>query len=104
MNTPENNQQGISFEEFIQSSMAYYGDRYTELGVHHIFELFDEDGDGVITKDAFRNLAKELGVTIDRREIEDIFKKASSDERVISYKDFELFMKRDADITKSYKR
>ncbi|TNV75455.1 hypothetical protein FGO68_gene4347 [Halteria grandinella] len=95
LNTAENNEEGVTFEQFIEGVMNYYGDRYTEEGVRHIFELFDEDGDGVITRDAFRKLAQELGVSIDRREIEDIFTKASSDERVISYKDFEIFMRRD---------
>lgn len=81
--------------------MSYYGDRYSEEGVRHIFELFDEDGDGCITRDAFKKLASDLGVILDRRELEDIFYKASSDARVISYKDFEVFMKRELDISKN---
>jgi hypothetical protein len=40
-----------------------------------------------------------LGVAIDRRELDDIFYKAASDARVISYKDFEVFMKREIDIS-----
>ena len=79
--------------------MSYYGDRYSEEGIRHIFDLFDEDGDGVITRDAFRKLAQDLGVAIDRRELDDIFYKAASDARVISYKDFEVFMKREIDIS-----
>ncbi len=81
--------------------MAYYGDRYSEEGVRHIFELFDEDNDGEITRDAFRKLAMELGVSLDRRELDEIFYKASSDARVISYRDFETFMKRELDISKN---
>lgn len=54
MDTPENNEDGMTFEGFMEGVMNYYGDRYTEEGVRHIFELFDEDGDGVITKEAFR--------------------------------------------------
>jgi hypothetical protein len=38
---------------------------------------------------------------MDRKEIEELFSKASSDGRDISYKDFELFMKREGDITKN---
>jgi len=98
MNTPENNQEGITFDMFINYSMTYYGDRYTEEGVRHIFELFDEEGKGVISKDSFRKLAQQLGVAIDKRELDDIFMKASSDARYISYRDFEVFMKREVDI------
>lgn len=95
LNTEENNEEGITFEQFMEGVMNYYGDRYTEEGVRHIFELLDEDGDDCITREAFRKLCQELGMQIDRRGIEEIFKKASSDERVISYKDFEIFMRRD---------
>ena len=57
LNTPENNAEGLNFDQFITLIMNYYGDRYSEEGIRHIFELFDEDGDGVITRDAFRKLA-----------------------------------------------
>ena len=66
-----------------------------------IFQLFDEDGDGCITREAFKKLSQELGVAVDRREMDEIFMKASSDQRVISYKDFEVFMKREADISQN---
>ena len=81
--------------------MQYFGDRYSEEGVRHIFSLFDEDGDGVITKEAFKKMAAELNIAIDFREVEDIFTKASSDERVISFADFALFMKRDLNQAKN---
>jgi len=101
MNTVDNNQEGLSFDQFLALVMAYYGDRYSEEGIRHIFELFDEDNDGEITRDAFRKLASELGVSLDRRELDEIFYKASSDARVISYLDFETFMKRELDISKN---
>ena len=102
LNTPENNLDGgLTFELFIEGVMHYYGDRYSEEGVRHIFQLFDEDGDGCITKEAFKKLAGEIGVVLDFREIENIFSKASSDERVISFTDFALFMKRDIGETKN---
>lgn len=101
MNTYDNNAEGLSFDQFLTLVMSYYGDRYSEEGVRHIFELFDEDGDGEITRDAFRKLATELGVQLDRRELDEIFYKASSDARVISYRDFEIFMKRELDISKN---
>ena len=46
-------------------------------------------------------MANELGVALDRRELDEIFYKASSDARVISYRDFETFMKRELDISKN---
>ena len=100
MSTQEANQDGISFDLFIMNVLNYFGDRYSEDGLRHIFSLFDEDGDGVINRGAFKKMAEELGVRIDRREMEDIFMKASSDERVITYKDFEVFMKREAEVGK----
>jgi Ca2+-binding EF-hand superfamily protein len=42
--------------------LDYYSDRYTEDGIRQIFALFDEDGDGKITKDAFKKLGLEIGV------------------------------------------
>jgi Ca2+-binding EF-hand superfamily protein len=100
-NIPENNAEGVTFDQFMTLVNTYYGDRYSEEGIRHIFDLFDEDGDGVITRDAFRKLALDLGVAVDRRELDDIFYKASSDARVITYKDFEVFMKREVDISKN---
>ena len=102
IDTQENNQDGgLTYDQFIEAVMQYFGDRYSEDGVRHIFSLFDEDGDGVITKDAFKKIAAECNIAVDFREVEDYFTKASSDERVISFADFALFMKRDLNQAKN---
>lgn len=37
--------------------MSYYSDRYSKEGISHIFELFDEEGVGYLTRDSIRKLA-----------------------------------------------
>ncbi len=95
MNTNDNNLDGLSFEQFMQLAIAYYSDRYTREGIKHIFQLFDEDGMGVITRESMRKMANQLGIFLNKDDLDDMFEKASSDGKVISYDDFEFFMRKD---------
>ncbi len=42
-----------------------------------------------------RKMANQLGIFINRDDLDSMFEKASSDGKVISYDDFEFFMKKD---------
>lgn len=95
MTTPDNMHDGLSFEQFMQLSITYYSDRYTREGIKHIFQLFDEDGLGVISRDSMRKMATQLGIFLNKDDLDLMFEKASSDGKVISYDDFEFFMKKD---------
>ena len=95
MDTQENNTEGLNFEQFMSFTISYYSDRYTREGIHHIFELFDEEGMSCITRDSMRKFAMQIGVFLNKDELDDIFEKASKDGKVISYEDFEFFMKKD---------
>ena len=75
-------------------ALSYYSDRYTRDGIKNIFQLFDEDNLGVITRDSFRKIAATIDIFLNREDLDDIFLKASSDKKVISYEDFEFFMKK----------
>lgn len=57
MNTSENNTEGVNFDQFMNLTLAYYSDRYTREGITHIFQLFDEDNIGCITRDSFSKMA-----------------------------------------------
>lgn len=79
----------------MQLAITYYSDRYTRDGIKRIFQLFDEDNNGVITRDSFRKVANSIDVFLNKEELDEIFEKASTDGRVISYDDFEFFMRKD---------
>ena len=95
MSTSENNLEGLNFEQFMSLTITYYSDRYTREGIKHIFELFDEDGLGCITRDSMRKFALQLGIFLNKDDMDEIFEKASGDGKVISYEDFEFFMRKD---------
>ena len=95
MATPDNMNEGLSFEQFMQLSITYYSDRYTRDGIIRIFQLFDEDGQGVITRDSMRKMATQLGLFLNKDDLDLMFLKASTDGKVITYDDFEFFMKKD---------
>jgi centrin-1 len=97
MNTVDNNLEGLNFDQFMNLTIQYYSDRYTREGIKHIFELFDEEGLGYITRDTLRKVIFQLGMALNKDELDEIFDKASTDSerKVITYDDFEFFMKKD---------
>ena len=95
MCTTDNIKDKLSFEQFMQLAIAFYSDRYNREGVKKIFLLFDEDGHGYISRDGLRKFASELEIFLSKEELDDIFMKASSDGKVISYEDFEFFMRKE---------
>eukprot|EP00347_Sterkiella_histriomuscorum_P003994 403362156 len=95
MCTPDNIQDGLSYDQFMTLTYAYYSDRYSRDGIKRIFQLFDEENLGVITRNSFKRMADQLEIFLNKDDMDDIFLKASSDGSVISYDDFEFFMRRD---------
>ena len=57
INTKDNNLEGVNFEQFLNQCSNYYSDRYSREGIEHIFQLFDEEGQGYLTRDNVRTMA-----------------------------------------------
>ena len=92
----ENSSEGLSFDQFMQLATTYYSDRYSRDGIKRIFQLFDEENTGLVTRETFRKMAEQLDVFLNKDDLDEIFAKASKNGEAITYDDFEVFMKRDA--------
>ena len=86
----------MSFEEFIQYAGCFFDQRDQEEGLKYVFELWDPYQRGYIEKKQFDNLCADLGYTIEKHVLNDIFKKASSDGRVLKFSEFAFFMRTEA--------
>ncbi|CDW76975.1 ef hand family protein [Stylonychia lemnae] len=94
MCTKGKNDDKLNYDKFMEYTYAYYSDRYTREGLKNIFQLFDEDNIGVITRESFRKFAATIDIFLNREDLDEVFRKASTDNKVISYEDFEFFMKK----------
>ena len=62
MDTPVNNEVGLTFEQFMDLSARFFSDRSTKEGVARIFMLFDAQEKGHLTKTDLRRISNELDI------------------------------------------
>lgn len=59
----------IKFDEFLEIVASKVGDAKSREGLAKVFDLWDNQGNGVIDFDSFKRVAKELGETLNDDEI-----------------------------------
>ena len=59
----------IKFDEFLEIVASKAGDTKSKEGLSKVFELWDNEGQGVIDFNSFKRIAKELGETLNDDEI-----------------------------------
>ena len=60
----------------------------SQNGINRIFELFDDDRTGSINITNIQRVAKELGETMNRNELDEMLQRASTNGREITREDF----------------
>ena len=66
----------------------------TQNGINKIFDLFNDDGNGFISINNIKRVAKELGETMNQDELLEMLERASSNSKEISREDFYNIMTR----------
>ena len=59
----------IKFDEFLEIVASKAGDTKSKEGMAKVFELWDNQGNGVVDFDSFKRVAKELGETLNDDEL-----------------------------------
>ena len=59
----------IKFDEFLEIICSKAGDTKSKEGLSKVFDLWDNEGAGMITFDSFKRVAKELGETLNDDEL-----------------------------------
>lgn len=84
----EENQKGVTFDQFLDSITQKLGDRETHEGINRIFDLFDDDKTGTISLMNLKRVTKELGETLSLEELKEILSRAAGNGEEISREDF----------------
>ena len=90
LDTPLNAKNGgIDFDTFVDAINNKLGDKDSEEGVRRIFQLFtsDPNADSIDASDLHR-IARELGETMTKEELNDMLKRASSSGNSLTFREF----------------
>merc|ERR1712232_707247 len=96
---------GIDFVEYVELVQKCLDDLMSlapekqELELNRVFEVFDRDGDGCVSRDDLFETMADFGMTLSTREISELFHNADLDQNGIlslgEFKSFLLCKKRD---------
>lgn len=79
----------IDFGEFLDLMTAKMGDNDSKDDIRKVFKLFDEEGNGTLTINDLKRVAKELGENMDETELKEMIDRADSDgDGKVSFDDF----------------
>ena len=84
---------GMTFEEVIQYCAYFYSQRSKEEGLKYVFELFDPQRVGFLTRQQLENAFSYCGIILERPQLEEMFVKASSDGKTLKFSEFAFFMR-----------
>ena len=84
---------GMTFDEFVNYAAYFFCQRHKEEGLKYVFQLFDKQGKGFLTKREFDLCCIECGISLEPNQVAEVFKKASGDGKVIKFSEFVYFMK-----------
>ena len=83
---------GMTFDEFITYCIYFFTRRQHEEGIKYMFQMFDPEGKGFLTKKDFDGVANLEGLPLDANVIEEIFVKATRDGQRLYFSEFAFFM------------
>ena len=86
---------GISFDEFIQYAAFYFSMRSHDEGLKYMFELFDRDRKGYLTRTEFIESFSSLETGIPIESLKRLFIKATKNGDRLYFGEFALLMKKD---------
>ena len=80
----------IGFEEFLAMCVDTVGETKTPEGLSRIFTHYDKNGDGIVDLDEFKQVARELGETMNEEEIIELMHNAYILNNTASNEGFDL--------------
>ena len=80
----------IGFEEFLDLCVNTVGETKTPEGLRTIFGHYDKNGDGIVDLDEFKQIARELGETMNEEEIIELMHNAYILNNTASNEGFDL--------------
>lgn len=83
---------GMTFDEFITYCIYFFTRRSHEEGIKYMFQLFDPDQKGFLTRKEFDSVANNSGLPLDAGIIDEIFQKATRDGQRLYFSEFAFFM------------
>ena len=93
LSNPENNELGLTFDEFLDAAATFFNQRESHEGLSRIFKLFDNQESGRLTKQDMRRISNELDLYLKTEEIDLIFSRAATDGEFITLDDFMFHMR-----------
>ena len=88
-NYEEDEENQIDFREFLDLMTAKMSENDSKEDIKKVFKLFDEEGNGYITIDDLKRVAKELSENMDTIEMQEMIERADGDaDGRVSFEDF----------------
>ena len=79
----------IDFGEFLDLMTAKMSDNDSKDDIRKVFKLFDEEGNGFLSINDLKRVAKELGENMDENELKEMIERADGDgDGKVSFDDF----------------
>ena len=89
LDTEEAENNGVTFEQLIETINKKLGNRNTKEGARKIFELFvDKKGSQTITLHALKKAANEFGQKMTNEQLKELFEKASRNGNELTFDEF----------------
>lgn len=66
----------INFEEFLDIIVNKVGDNSSREGINKVFQLWDNEGNGVADFNSFKRIARQLGETLNDDELTELMHNA----------------------------
>ena len=85
--------EGMTFDEVVQYAAFFFSQRHSEEGLKYVFELFDPERKGYLLKGQLDQAFAQCGILLHRDQLDEIFKKASSDGKILKFSEFSFFMR-----------
>ena len=83
----------IDFPEFLKMMANKIKDENSEEEIREAFQVFDKDGNGVVTPNELRNVLHHIGEKLTDEEIDEMINEADMDgDGTINYEEFVLMM------------
>jgi Ca2+-binding EF-hand superfamily protein len=94
LDTPQNAKNGgIDLDTFVDAINNKLGDKESDEGIRRIFQLFTSDPNATsIDASDLHRIARELGETMTKEELNDMLKRASSSGNSLSFNEFRDIM------------
>ena len=84
--------EGMSFDDFMQQAAFFYSQRSKEEGLKYIFQLFDRDKKGYLTRAEFLETYQNIGTDLSAEHLMELFNFATKNRDRLDFHEFSQIM------------